>query len=428
MGTLSDFARKARTFIIGGARSVEDPDLFKKLSLAALLAWVGLGSDGLTSACYGPEEAFLALGARIPLGVFVAAATALTIFVIAASYSQIVEVFPSGGGGYLVASKLLTPGLGMASGCALLVDYVLTISLSIAAGADALFSSLPASFQPSKLIVACAGILLLMVLNLRGVRESVMSLTPIFLLFLLTHLVAVIYPLVVHLPELGAHVARTATEVNLGVSGIGTVGVVFLILRAYSMGAGTFTGIEAVSNAMPILREPRVATAKKTMRYMALSLALLAAGLMVGYILYDVRSEPGRTLNATLFNRIIDGWGPAGTGVRDRGAAFRGGVPLRRGPDRVSQRAAGPLLHVHGPLVPAAVQPPQRAVRDQERACPHGDRGPGDAPPHRRLGAVHGRAVQHQRVHHLHAVPAGHGAALDPRPAPERRAGARRSR
>src|ERR1700690_1920888 len=135
MGTLSDFARKARTLIIGGARSVEDPDLFKKLSLAALLAWVGLGSDGLTSACYGPEEAFLALGARIPLGVFVAAATALTIFVIAASYSQIVEVFPSGGGGYLVASKLLSPGLGMASGCALLVDYVLTISLSIAAGA-----------------------------------------------------------------------------------------------------------------------------------------------------------------------------------------------------------------------------------------------------------------------------------------------------
>ena len=94
---------------------------------------MGLGSDGLTSSCYGPEEAFLALGSHIPLGIFVAAATALTIFVIAASYSQIVEVFPSGGGGYLVASKLLTPTLGMASGCALLVDYVLTISLSIAA-------------------------------------------------------------------------------------------------------------------------------------------------------------------------------------------------------------------------------------------------------------------------------------------------------
>jgi hypothetical protein len=88
--------------------------------------------------------------------------------------------------------------------------------------------------------------------------------------------------------------------------------MVFLILRAYSMGAGTYTGIEAVSNAMPILREPRVHTAKATMRYMAISLAFMAAGLMIGYILYDVHSEAGRTLNATLFNRITEGWGPLG--------------------------------------------------------------------------------------------------------------------
>jgi amino acid transporter len=312
MGTLSDFARRARTFVIGGARSVQDPELFKKISLVALLAWVGLGADGLTSSCYGPEEAFLALGARVPLGIFVAAATVITIFVIAASYSQIVEVFPGGGGGYLVASKLLSPGVGMASGCALLVDYVLTIALSIASGTDALFSSLPQSLQPYKVIVASAGVLLLIVMNLRGVRESVITLTPIFLLFMITHVVAIVYPIVVHVPELAAHAARTSSEVNMGASGLGTLGMVFLILRAYSMGAGTYTGIEAVSNAMPILREPRVHTAKATMRYMAISLSFMAAGLMIGYILYDVRSEAGRTLNATLFNRITEGWGPLG--------------------------------------------------------------------------------------------------------------------
>ena len=312
MGTLTDFARKARTFVIGGARSVEDPELFKKISLVALLAWVGLGSDGLSSSCYGPEEAFIALGAHVPLGIFVAAATVITIFVIAASYSQIVEVFPSGGGGYLVASKLLSPGLGMASGCALLVDYVLTIALSIASGTDALFSSLPERWQPYKLVVASAGVLLLLVMNLRGARESVMTLTPIFLLFVLTHIVAVVYPIVVHAPEIGSHAATTTSDVNLGASSLGTLGLVLLILRAYSMGAGTFTGIEAVSNSMPILREPRVHTAKLTMRYMAFSLAFMAAGLMIGYILYDVRSEAGRTLNATLFNRITEGWGPLG--------------------------------------------------------------------------------------------------------------------
>ena len=312
MSRLSDIAQKVRTFVIGGARSVEDPELFKKISLVALLAWVGLGVDGLTSSCYGPEEAFLALGTRVPLGIFVAAATALTIFIISASYSQIVEAFPGGGGGYVVASKLLTPGLGMLSGCALLVDYVLTISLSIAAGADALFSSLPAGWLPYKLLVSAAGVLLLMVMNLRGARESVVPLTPIFLVFVLTHVVAIVYPIVVHIPELGAHAARTSSEVSAGSADIGTLAMVFLILRAYSMGAGTFTGIEAVSNAMPILREPKVLTAKRTMRYMAISLAFMAAGLMIGYILYDLRSEPGRTMNATLFNRIAEGWGPAG--------------------------------------------------------------------------------------------------------------------
>ncbi len=308
----TDIAQRLLSILIGGARSIKDPDLFQKLSLAALLAWVGLGSDGLTSSSYGPEEAFLALGARIPLGVFVAAATALTIFIIAASYSQIVEVFPSGGGGYLVASKLLSPTLGMASGCALLVDYVLTISLSIASGTDALFSSLPSSWQPMKLLVACGGLGLLILLNMRGVRESVMTLTPIFLLFILTHIVAVLYPIFAHLPDFPALAARTGDEVRQTTSQIGTFGLVFIILRAYSMGAGTYTGIEAVSNAMPILREPRVQTAKRTMRYMAASLAFLAAGLMVGYLLFDVRHQVGKTLNATLFSRITEGWGPLG--------------------------------------------------------------------------------------------------------------------
>jgi amino acid transporter len=312
MGKASAFLQRARTFVIGGARSMEDPELFQKLSLVALLAWVGLGSDGLTSSCYGPEEAFLALGARIPLGIFVAAATVLTIFIISASYSQIIEAFPSGGGGYLVASKLLSPGMGMASGCALLVDYVLTIALSIASGADALFSSLPPSLLPLKLLVAAAGVLLLMVLNMRGVRESVMMLTPIFLVFLLTHAVAIVYPLVARLPDIGMLADRTVTEVRQTTSQVGTIGLIIIILRAYSMGAGTFTGIEAVSNAMPILREPKVLTAKRTMRYMAFSLAFLAAGLMIGYLLFDVRHEAGRTLNATLFTRMTAGWGPWG--------------------------------------------------------------------------------------------------------------------
>src|SRR6201982_3693563 len=89
------------------------------IALIAFLAWVGLGADGLSSSCYGPAEAFQTLGEHKYLAVFLALATALTVFIISACYSHIIEEFPSGGGGYLVASKLLGPRVGVGSGCAL---------------------------------------------------------------------------------------------------------------------------------------------------------------------------------------------------------------------------------------------------------------------------------------------------------------------
>ena len=94
----------------------------------------------LSSSCYGPEAAFLALKDHTNLSLFVVAASMLTIVVICLSYSQIIELFPSGGGGYLVASKLLSPTVGVVSGSALIGDYILTIAISVASGTDALFS------------------------------------------------------------------------------------------------------------------------------------------------------------------------------------------------------------------------------------------------------------------------------------------------
>src|SRR5882672_10942572 len=132
-----------RTFtslFIGPPRDVHDPNIFHSLSLVAFLAWVGLGSDGLSSSCYGPEEAFLALGTHQYLAVFLALLMALTVFIISASYAQTIDQFPTGGGGDLVATKLLGEYPGRVSGCALIVDYVLTIAISIASGADAIFS------------------------------------------------------------------------------------------------------------------------------------------------------------------------------------------------------------------------------------------------------------------------------------------------
>ena len=141
-----EFAMRKRTLtkvLIGPARDLRDPGIFHSLSLVAFLAWVGLGSDGLSSSCYGPEEAFLALGPHQYLAVFLALLMALTVFIISASYSQTIDQFPTGGGGYIVATQIIGRYPGLVSGCALIVDYVLTVSISIASGADAIFSFLP---------------------------------------------------------------------------------------------------------------------------------------------------------------------------------------------------------------------------------------------------------------------------------------------
>src|ERR1700730_11790181 len=173
--------------IVGKPKNIRDPRIFHSLSLVAFLAWVGLGSDGLSSSCYGPEEAFLALGQHQYLAVFLALMTAITVFVIATSYSQTIDLFPTGGGGYLVATTLLGSYPGVVSGCALVVDYVLTVSISIASGADAIFSFLPIAWAPWKLWVCALVVFLMVVMNLRGVKESVLSLLPIFIAFIIMH-------------------------------------------------------------------------------------------------------------------------------------------------------------------------------------------------------------------------------------------------
>jgi amino acid transporter len=306
------FLQRLKTLILGGKHNIEDTTLFHKLSLIAFFAWVGLGADGLTSSCYGPEEAFLAFHGHIYLSVFVALMSGITVFVIAASYSQIIELFPSGGGGYLVASKLLSPMAGMVSGSALLIDYVLTITVSVASGADALFSFLPTSWLPYKLGFAVLGILMLTVMNMRGVKESVLPLVPIFLTFVVTHAFIIGYAVITNLGNFGVVAAATRADIMQTQAELGIGGMLLLILRAYSMGAGTYTGIEAVSNGLPILREPKVKTGKRTMRYMAASLAFTVMGLMIAYLLYRVVPQSGKTLNAVLFETMTKDWGKGG--------------------------------------------------------------------------------------------------------------------
>src|SRR6266540_2882455 len=203
-------ARRIRRLLVGGPRDLRDRRLFHRLSLIPFLAWVGLGADGLSSSAYGPEEAFKALGQHTYLAAALAALMATTVALISAAYRRIIEEFPSGGGGYVVATKLLGERAGLVSGSALLVDYVLTITISIAAAGDALFSFFP-EWQAAKWPTEVVLVLLLTVLNLRGVKESVLTLTPVFLLFILTHALVIGGGILGHLPELGA-TARSVTS------------------------------------------------------------------------------------------------------------------------------------------------------------------------------------------------------------------------
>src|SRR5436190_19104777 len=123
---------RTRHLLFGPPRDPFNPETRGHMVLIAFLAWVGLGADGLSSSAYGPEEAFKALGAYTHLGLFLAPATALTVFIIALAYNQVIELFPSGGGGYKVATVLIGQRAGLVSGAALMVDYVLTITISIA--------------------------------------------------------------------------------------------------------------------------------------------------------------------------------------------------------------------------------------------------------------------------------------------------------
>ncbi|MDD1719833.1 MAG: APC family permease [Methanoregulaceae archaeon] len=278
------------------------------MALIPVLAWIGLGADGVSSSSYGPQEAFRALGTHTYLVCFLALGTAVTVFVISYAYSRIIEHFPGGGGGYIVVTHTVGDKAGVVAGSALLVDYMLTIAVSIAACADAVFSFIPAGLHMYKLLFAIFLVIFLILLNLRGVKESVLILAPIFLTFIIFHILLLGYGLLSQGTQFVPMVSVFQDNLTADISAIGIIGVLAIVLRSYSLGAGTYTGIEAVANGLPIMREPRVRTGKRTMIYMAVSLAAISAALLFCFFLWQVQPVEGQTLNAVLATKVFGGW------------------------------------------------------------------------------------------------------------------------
>lgn len=304
----TSLAEKVRRKIFGAPRDLQDASIFHKLALIPLFAWIGLGADGLSSSAYGPEEAFRTLGSHSYLALFLGLAAAMTVGIIAYAYSRIIEHFPHGGGGYIVATHMLGQKAGVISGCALLVDYMMTITVSVASCVDALFSYLPLEFHKYKIITGCLLIGILVIMNIRGVKESILVMAPIFMVFLVTHALLIGYTTISHAREIAPVVHHVHSSLNHDLSTIGFLGVMLIFLRAYSLGGGTYTGIEAVSNGLQIMRDPKVQTGKRTMVYMATSLALTAGGLLLCYLLIQVKPAHGVTLNAVLASAVFGQW------------------------------------------------------------------------------------------------------------------------
>jgi amino acid transporter len=311
-----------RERLFGRKKDFRDPSIFHRVSLVAFFAWVGLGADGLSSSAYGPEEAFKSLGdGHRYMALFLAIAVAVTVFIISYGYSRIIEQFPQGGGGYVVASKHLGAYAGLVSGAALLVDYVLTIAVSIASAGYAVFNFLPDAWHQYKLIAVLAALGLLTIMNLRGVKESILVLTPIFLVFLVTHAVVIVGAIGGNLGEAGSVATSVTSDASSDLGALGFGAMMLIFLRAFALGGGTFTGIEAVSNGLGIMREPRVRTGKRTMVLMATSLSLTAGGILIAYLLLHVDKamvapeHAGETLNYVLSDLFAGHWTIAGVKV-----------------------------------------------------------------------------------------------------------------
>lgn len=143
-------------------------------------------------------------------------------------------------------------------------------------------------------------------LNLRGMKEAIKFLLPIFLGFVVTHVFLIVYGIYAHTDRLSDLIPDTVYETVSLSRDVGWIFVVSTVLLAYSQGGGTYTGLEAVSNNVNTLAEPRVATGKWTMLYMATSLAFTAGGIMLLYLLWNAAQSPGQTLNAVVFKSIIE--------------------------------------------------------------------------------------------------------------------------
>lgn len=262
-----------KRLLVGKPLKSAENDEHKLTRFAALAL---LSSDALSSIAYGTEQIVVVLVALSAAAIWyslpIAAFVIILLISLTLSYRQIIHAYPHGGGAYVVSSENLGKNAGLISGGSLLIDYMLTVAVSVSAGAEAITSAVPALYG-HQVAISVTIVLLLMMLNLRGLRESASFLLfPVYTFILVISLLIVVglYNIVT-----GAVPLQATALPGAAVPGVS----IALILRAFSSGSSSLTGVEAISNAVPFFKKPRAKNAAVTLTMMALILGFFFVGI-----------------------------------------------------------------------------------------------------------------------------------------------------
>ncbi len=261
-------------------------------------------SDALSSVAYATEAILLILilagTAALPTSVPIAVGIAVLILIVVTSYRQAILAYPQGGGAYVVTRENLGRYPSLVAGAALLIDYVLTVAVSVAAGIAAITSAVPALY-PSRVLLCVLGVILIAVANLRGVRESGRLFAAPTYLFIGAYLVMIGWGALLWL--------RGEVPTGIDPAGGGILGAqeltVFLALRAFASGCAALTGIEAVSDGVPAFRPPEAQNARAVLVALGVILTVLFLGITFLGNAFDVLPVEGETINSQLARRIF---------------------------------------------------------------------------------------------------------------------------
>jgi len=246
-------------------------------------------SDPLSSVAYAPQELLMILliggASLLALGPWVALGVVVLLAVVVLSYRQLIKAYPSGGGDYEVASKNLGENAGLVVASALLVDYVMTVAVSVASGVDNIISAIP-ELNPFRVWIAVGFIAILAAINLRGVRESSKAFAVPTYLFIGSIAVMI----VAYLVRAASGDTPLAESASLEVQGesLANAALVLLLLRAFASGCAALTGVEAISNGVPAFRRPKIQNAQKTLMAMGGTAIVLFSGLVIVALLAQV--------------------------------------------------------------------------------------------------------------------------------------------